>query len=54
MTLLEVIRDGLARVVAARSELADGANTTADMILEDLEIDLAGILARFDELEQAA
>lgn len=48
MTLLEVIRDALARIVAARSELESGDNTTADMILYDLEHELVGLLERIE------
>lgn len=44
VTLLPVVRDALARIVAARCELECGDSLTADMILEGLEIELVGLL----------
>ncbi len=49
MTLLEALRNALARVVAARCELESGDTIAGDMILADLERDLVGIAERHDE-----
>jgi hypothetical protein len=43
---LEELRNVLARVVAAREELAIGAPEETALILHDLEIDLAGFIGR--------
>jgi hypothetical protein len=51
MTAVELVRDALARVVWIREEYDP---TVRDQALEDLEHDLAGSLARLDELREAA
>ncbi len=54
MSLLDTLRDALARVVAARDCMEDGASREAEMILHSLEIDLAGTVARAEEEPWAA
>ena len=55
MNLADVIRDALARVVSVRELLEDGDYRTADSFLFELELDLAGVVARHtDELKAAA
>lgn len=44
MTLLEMLRDALARVVSARDLLDEGDNWTAEQVLYELEVDLAGAI----------
>lgn len=53
MSILDVLRNALARTIAAREELACGTTTTAEMILHDLEIDLVAALYREGLEEQA-
>jgi hypothetical protein len=43
---LDELRDVLARLVAAREELAVGASDESEAILYDLEIDLTGLIER--------
>jgi len=50
MTLRELLRDALARIVAAREEFDP---IVREQILEDLEHDLAGALSRHVWLEEA-
>lgn len=55
MTLRQIIQDALARIVAATESIGYGGYDEAIQLLQDLEIDLYGVLQRrFEDEELAA
>ena len=50
----DLLRDALGRVVSARELMEEGDDRLAELVLYELECDLAGIVAYLDEHELAA
>jgi hypothetical protein len=49
-SLHEILRDALCRIVAARDLMEEADYRLAELVLYELECDLAGIVAYLDEM----